>query len=579
MLRMDDENDLIDLNYGLQPKYFVDRITYFKGLAEKSSNQQNKVFFNSNSILIEEDFKDKIKGEEILNKYYSCAFEKLMKDETIKILENGIFIYNGKLLLYCVKNDNMTGIKNRALVLESLVNFYFRQLKIVPLPSLLINLNYKKSDKKNTKYDPEKNVQKAPQENKINLFFEFDGCYLFEGKNDITFSDDIIKPFNKETKYKVSAKEETKIIQNDILIKNNSIVLIEVKTHFPKLKEEDQRTNLENIIKMMFIKLNYFVDLYHEILQKKFEEIKLILLYDQNRLSNYENDIIINIIDKNKDKFQALNKYDLYFDIVYIIPSIGKISLNYISQKLQKLEEQNKIIKEENKNIKEQNKIINEENKVIKEENKIIKEENEIIKGQHEIIKEEKIKSDLRIAALEKGIEEIKSKNSDSRIAELEKELEEIKKKLNMDNIKQKPELKNLSGTSENKNEKNQITKRIGIYISNNINEEYNTTNNNPEKTLEKDINNITESSQKSETKPEIIQKKNMIDGIEFSNTSKKEKINKESKVYAKKEINKENEEAKIEVNNPKQTEVKINNEKEKVNPKAEKTEVEKIEE
>ena len=92
---------------------------------------------------------------------------------------------------------------------------------------------------------------------------------------------------------------------------------------------------------------------------------------------------------------------------------------------------------------------------------------------------------------MEKGIEEIKSKNSDSRIAELEKELEEIKKKLNilnMDNIKQKPELKNLSGTSENKNEKNQITKRIGIYISNNINEEYNTINNIPEKILENNI-------------------------------------------------------------------------------------------
>ncbi len=76
-----------------------------------------------------------------------------------------------------------------------------------------------------------------------------------------------------------------------------------------------------------------------------------------------------------------------------------------------------------------------------------------------------------------------------------------------MDNIKQKPELKNLSGTSENKNEKNQMTKRIGIYISNNINKEYNTINNDPEKIL----NNITESSQNSETKPEIIQKKNMI--------------------------------------------------------------------
>ena len=65
MLRMDDENDLIDLNYGLQPKYFVDKKKYFKGLAEKSSNPQNKVFFNKNSIPIEEDFKDKIKGEEI----------------------------------------------------------------------------------------------------------------------------------------------------------------------------------------------------------------------------------------------------------------------------------------------------------------------------------------------------------------------------------------------------------------------------------------------------------------------------------------------------------------------------------
>ena len=75
-----------------------------------------------------------------------------------------------------------------------------------------------------------------------------------------------------------------------------------------------------------------------------------------------------------------------------------------------------------------------------------------------------------------------------------------------MDNIKQKPELKNLSGTSENKNEKNQIAERIGIYISNNINEEYNTTNNNPEKIL----NNITESS-KNSNQNQNIQNKNMI--------------------------------------------------------------------
>ena len=74
-----------------------------------------------------------------------------------------------------------------------------------------------------------------------------------------------------------------------------------------------------------------------------------------------------------------------------------------------------------------------------------------------------------------------------------------------MDNIKQKPELKNLSGTSENKNEKNQITKTIGIYK-----EEYNTINNDPEIILEKDINNITESS-KNSNQNQNIQNKNMI--------------------------------------------------------------------
>ena len=54
------------------------------------------------------------------------------------------------------------------------------------------------------------------------------------------------------------------------------------------------------------------------------------------------------------------------------------------------------------------------------------------------------------------------------------------------------------------------ITKIIDIYISNNINEEYNTTNNNPEIILENNINNITESSQNS-NQNQNIQKKNMI--------------------------------------------------------------------
>ena len=99
----------------------------------------------------------------------------------------------------------------------------------------------------------------------------------------------------------------------------------------------------------MFAKLNYFVYLYSKILKKEIKEIKIILLYDQNRLMNYKPNIY-NYIEDHKNIFASLDKYELYFDILYIIPSIGKLSLNYINEKIKKLEEDNKKIKEDNKN-------------------------------------------------------------------------------------------------------------------------------------------------------------------------------------------------------------------------------------
>ena len=321
------------LKYTLNPEYFVKRETFYQNLHEKCSNNEHKIMCSLNRVFQSIDFNDKIKNEEIINQYYENTVKKLQDEEEIYIFENGLFVYENKMILYCVKDekleddylsdfknikcidheeydkstsnfnnneikennsfksnskykkDTMTGVKNGALALESLVNYYFRKFPILPLPNLIFNLDYdiKTKNKKSTS---------------INLFFEWDGCYLFEGKDDITFSTDFILPFSKEIKYKINKNKNIEKVDNNILIRNKSIALIEVKTHFPKEKEDDNNNNLENVIKAMFIKLNYFIYLYTKILKKTIQEIKIILLYDQNRLMNYKRNI-----------YDYLNKY------------------------------------------------------------------------------------------------------------------------------------------------------------------------------------------------------------------------------------------------------------------------------
>ena len=436
---MANKDDINYLKFTLNNKFHIDRHTYFKNLAKKCSADKHRKFCLMEGVYSGEDFIKKIKDEIIINKYYEDTFYKLKNNKIIKTLENGLYVLGKTMLLYCIKdediednfisdlknikcilheeydkpikdiktkeiqanneennkiNDNkdnrsfksnskydkdaMTGIKNRALVLEFLVNFYFKQFEILPLPNLLLNLDYK---------FVKKNVDK--KDTLINLFFEWDGCYFYEGKGDITFSTEFILPFNKEIKYKINKNQKSQKIENDILIKNNCIVLIEVKTHFPKEKEEDPSQNLEHIIKIMFVKVNYFVGLYSEILKKSVKKIKIILLYDQNRLMNYK-DNILDYLEKYKKILINLGDYELYFDILYIIPSIGKLSLNYVNQKLIETNKKCKLLVADY-----------EKNKADYEKNKA---DNEKIKADNEKIKAENKTANNRILKLEKEL-------------------------------------------------------------------------------------------------------------------------------------------------------------------------------
>ena len=492
------------LRYTLDSEYFVEKKIFFRNLRIVCEEPNHRNMCLLNKVLPSNDFNSKIKNEEIINQYFINASTNLQNEDKIKIIENGLFEYYKKMLLYCVKDekiednfltdvknikcidhedydtpisesskkeiknensdnksfksntkyekDSMTGIKNRALVLESLVNYYFRQFPILHLPDLIMNLDYESKSKNKNK-----------PSSSINLFFEWDGCYLYEGESDITFSTDFILPFNKEIEYKINKYQDTEKVQNDILIRNNSITLIEVKTHFPKEKEEDHTNNLENVIKTMFIKLNYFINLYAKILKKTFKEIKIVLLYDQNRLKNYKNNIY-NYLEKHKNLFQTKGNFELYFDLLYIIPSIGKISLNHISQQLFETKQKLKKLEEDNKKLKKLEEEDNKKLKKLEEDNKKLKKLEEESKKKWEANDErlKKLEKDnKRLKKLEKDNERIKQLeedkiNSNNRIKYLEEALKKIQRSFKDDNNKENNINKNINSKF---NENNMLKK------------------------------------------------------------------------------------------------------------------------
>ena len=132
-------------------------------------------------------------------------------------------------------------------------------------------------------------------------------------------------------------------------------------------KETDTNKNLKNIIRNSFIKLNYFISIYTEIIKDKYNIIKIILFFDKNELEKKYINIILTYIDIYKFIFKSQN-YELYFDLIYTEYSSKKFTLDYISKQMdwkkkeiKKLKENTKIL--ENaleyiiKNVLEKNKL------------------------------------------------------------------------------------------------------------------------------------------------------------------------------------------------------------------------------
>jgi len=494
------------IKYQLLPQFFCSKKEFFNDLKKNKPKQKNVDFLTG--LLTQYkvggnyDFEMAINNTKMFKDFYSQTCKNLDEDK-IKLLENGIFFYDNKALLYCIKDkkvedeflnkieniesishteydlikDNskksglssgsnkkshksnskesdkpkkksnkMSGIENRAIALESLVNFNLKELNTISLPDLIFNLTYVPKD----------------VDNSIGLFYEWDSCLLYKEANDCEINNLIPFPFYKQKKYKINLNGEIKQINDRFFLLKDSINFIEVKSHFPKEHEESEKQNISNIIITMMKKLNYFMEIYQK-LKIDIKNINIILLYNQNLIKNFKETIKEYIQESKKLLNDKMKIYDIFFEIIYINPSIGKISLEYIRKRM---EEYKLELGKSNDKINSLNEKIDSMKKQYENE---LNDKIEVLKAQH---KNEIDESNTKIKVLEEQISDLQSKfneflkigsqKDNTIISPIKDEIQEIKgiekKEVKIFNIKDKVQIfepkisQNIEDNKTNKN-------------------------------------------------------------------------------------------------------------------------------
>ena len=259
--------------------------------------------------------------------------------------------------------------------------------------------------------------------------------------------------------------------ERDFQIFQNSLIIGEVKTSFPKyIYLTGNKTSLEGIINQLFEKLFFFYNLYTKIglfASNEIKNIELVFFYDNVQLKNINDKLILNFIHNNKYLWKIFVSIPIHFFIIYTLPSISNVSIMDLKNKVQKLEEQDKEKEKLIQKLLKEDKENKEEIQKLKEQNKMILLEIEKLKLQQN----NEAKVDLI------GIESINNK--------IEKE------KGNYDDGGIFDFLKTQSY------KENRINNDINEIINNNyfdftaINKDYNNVNNNANKNYNNTGNNI----------------------------------------------------------------------------------------
>ena len=411
------------------------------------------------------------------------------------------------------------------------LNYFLQTLSdMVELPNLMIDLG----------------------ENYYNASFkELDLAYY----NIDTSINDNINLLQCNIHFKIQKENVKKDDDNKFRIYENSLILGEVKSRFPKKIDDDgkyeKEDSLEKIISKLFEKLHYFFQLYKKIDLFKYSTLKniqIIFFYDSVNIKGIDEKTIEKYIIKYNDKNKYLgypSDVPIHFFIVYVLPAITNISIyglkneiNLIKEEAKRREEEAKRREEEAKRREDElkmeidqlkrlvkdltNKIEENEKKnqnfgvlnhIQKENNKI----NPVVDDVYPFINE------FNISIKENSKEEIKKPEANLTDENNKKDIfnfwEELNK-IQFSNINPKNEIKESNNIDINKNSENTETDISKLIL--NINDiQFNTNQVNKEYVINEPKNQ--EFSENRETDNDLLK---FID--ECNNKNKNEKSNNE---------------------------------------------------
>ena len=236
------------------------------------------------------------------------------------------------------------------------LNYFLQTLSdMVELPNLMIDLG----------------------ENYYNASFkELDLAYY----NIDTSINDNINLLQCNIHFKIQKENVKKDDDNKFRIYENSLILGEVKSRFPKKIDDDgkyeKEDSLEKIISKLFEKLHYFFQLYKKIglfNYSTLKNIQIIFFYDSVNLKGIDEKTIEKYIIKYNDKNKYLgypSDVPIHFFIVYVLPAITNISIYGLKNEINLIKEEAKRREEEAKRRDEEAKRREEEAKRREEEAK-----------------------------------------------------------------------------------------------------------------------------------------------------------------------------------------------------------------
>ena len=311
---------------------------------------------------------------ENIKKLYELAMDNFKGQNEVSILSYGLSIISDNLIIYITKQieESLKYISNEYNISPVEYKKYANLSKSNATSEMLLNgglnlfgysfefnLNYFLQTLSDMVELP--NLMIDLGENYYNASFkELDLAYY----NIDTSINDNINLLQCNIHFKIQKENVKKDDDNKFRIYENSLILGEVKSRFPKKIDDDgkyeKEDSLEKIISKLFEKLHYFFQLYKKIglfNYSTLKNIQIIFFYDSVNIKDIDEKTIEKYIIKynNKNKYLGYpSDVPIHFFIVYVLPAITNISIYGLKNEINLIKEEAKRREEEAKRREEE---------------------------------------------------------------------------------------------------------------------------------------------------------------------------------------------------------------------------------